>query len=482
MSETQAAVRQAGTFGSFPVLKNERVWGFGDFTWVNISLAIATWAFLVGGATALMVGFGEGILAMIIGNVAGVIIMLLATTVISSRYGVEQYTVLRSIFGFGGVALIFFTVITFTEVGWSALLGAMFGRATAQVSNEVFGTAIDPNSILVTVFALVCILAAWALVAKGPVTIKAFNRVVAPGLTLVIIGLIIFLFTQTTWTDLMAAPALAPFEDPRLNFALAVEFNLGVAFSWWPIMGSLGRLTKSPQASLWPAFIGLAIVTIIAQLVGMASALTLGNWDPTVWLVAAGGPVLGVLALMFIAFANITSLASIVYSNTLALRQASGKLFANTRWEVLAAIFLVPAAIVSFFPGLLYDQFLLFVTFSGAFLSAVCGTVIADYFVLRKQRINLGALYAPGSKSRYHFHGGFNLAAMISSLAGVGTYLWLYNPMTLETEPLFNWMTASVPAVVVAFVLHLLLTPLLNSAKSGRGGYELPTELESAKK
>jgi nucleobase:cation symporter-1, NCS1 family len=83
MSETQEAVRQAGTFGSLPVLKEERVWGFGDFTWVNISLAIATWAFLVGGATALMVGFSQGVLAMLIGNVSGVIIMLLATTVIS---------------------------------------------------------------------------------------------------------------------------------------------------------------------------------------------------------------------------------------------------------------------------------------------------------------------------------------------------------------------------------------------------------------
>jgi NCS1 family nucleobase:cation symporter-1 len=166
MSETQEAVRQAGTFGSLPVLKEERVWGFGDFTWVNISLAIATWAFLVGGATALMVGFSQGVLAMLIGNVSGVIIMLLATTVISSRYGVEQYTILRSIFGFGGVALMFFTIIIFTEVGWSALLGAMFGRASAQVSNEVFGTGIDPNSLLVTVFALICIMAAWALVAK----------------------------------------------------------------------------------------------------------------------------------------------------------------------------------------------------------------------------------------------------------------------------------------------------------------------------
>jgi NCS1 family nucleobase:cation symporter-1 len=481
MSSTREAVRQAGTFGSLPVLKAERVWGFGDFTWVNVSLAIATWAFLVGGATALMVGFGQGVIAMVVGNVAGVIIMLLATTVISSRYGVEQYTILRSVFGFGGVALMFFTIIIFTEVGWSALLGAMFGRASAQVSNVVFGTGIDPNSILVTVFALICIIAAWGLVAKGPVTIKAFNRVAAPGLSLVILGLIIFLFTQTTWSELVAAPALDPFDDSRLNFALAVEFNLGVAFSWWPIMGSLGRLTKSPRASLWPAFIGLAVVTIIAQLVGMASALTLGEWDPTIWMVSAGGAVLGVVALLFIAFANITSLASIVYSNTLALRQASGKLFATTRWEVLAGIFLVPAAIVSFFPGLLYDQFLLFVTLTGAFLSAVCGTVIADYFILRKQRINLKAIYAPGKKSAYHFHGGFNLAAVLSSAAGTTTYLWLYNPTTLETQEIFPWVTASIPAVVVALVLHLALTPLFNSKKSGRGGYELPTELESAR-
>jgi NCS1 family nucleobase:cation symporter-1 len=480
-SKTQESVQAAGTFGSLPVLRNERVWGAGDFTWVNISLAIATWAFLVGGATALMVGFAQGIVAMIIGNVVGVIIMLLASTISSGRYGVEQYTMLRSIFGFGGVALMFFTVVIFTEVGWSALLGAMFGRATGQVSSEVFGIDVDPNGLLVTFFALVCIGGAWWLVAKGPVTIRAFNRIVAPGLAIVVVGIIIFLFTQTTWNDLMSAAPLAPFDDPRLNMAIAIEFNIGVGFSWWPIMGSLGRLTKTPKAAIWPAFIGLAIVTIIAQLVGMASALTLGESDPTLWMVPLGGAVLGILALLFIAFANITSLASIVYSTTLALRQASGKVFANTRWELLTAIFLVPAAILSFFPGLLYDQFLLFVTFTGAFLSAVCGTVIADYFILRKQRVNYGALYAHGKSSAYHYHGGFNLAAVISTLAGAGTYLWLYNPLTLETQPIFSWITASIPAVVVALLVHLLLTPVFNSRKSGRGGYDLPTELEHTK-
>jgi len=480
MSKMQQEVQKAGTFGSLPVLKSERVWGFGDFTWVNISLAIATWAFLVGGATALLVGFQQGIIAMIIGNVIGAAIMLLASTVTSSRYGVEQYTLLKSIFGFGGVALMFFTIILFMEIGWSSLLGAMFGRASSQVSNEVLGTSIDPNSILVTVFALICIGAAWWLTAKGPVTIRAFNRVVAPALTIVIIGLIIFVFTQTTWGELMAAGPLDPFDDPRLNFVLAVEFNLGVGFSWWPIMGSLARLTKTPRASLWPPMIGLVFVTIVVQLVGMATALTLGSDDPTVWMIPLGGALLGIFALVVIAFANITSLASIVYSNTLALRQASGKLFAKTRWELLAGIFLVPAAIVSFFPGLLYDQFLLFVTLAGAFLAAVSGTVVADYYILRRQRINLRALYA-GKDGAYHYHGGFNLAAILSTAAGSATYLWLYNPLTLDTQPIFSWVTASIPGVLVAIVAHLILTPLINSKKSGRGGYTLPTELEAQK-
>src|SRR3712207_5369879 len=92
-----------------------------------------------------MVGFAEGLLAMVIGNAIGVVLMLLASVVSSQRYGVEQYTVLRSVFGFGGVALIVFTIILFTEMGWSSLLSVMFGRAVSQVSNETLGTSIDPS-------------------------------------------------------------------------------------------------------------------------------------------------------------------------------------------------------------------------------------------------------------------------------------------------------------------------------------------------
>ncbi len=467
-------VTREATFGSLPVTREERVWGFADFTWVNIGLAIATWAFLVGGATALLVGFADGLLAMLIGNAIGVAIMLLASVVSSQRYGVEQYTMLRSAFGFGGVAVMVFTVILFTEIGWSSLLGVMFGRAATQVSNQSFGTDIGPNDLPVTLFALVAIAVAWAILAKGPLTIRFLNRIVAPGLAILTLAMIAVLFTETSWSELLSAAPLDPFEDDRLNFALAVEFNLGVGFSWWPVMGSLARLTTSPRAALWPAFIGLFGATIVAQVVGMAAALTLGDSDPTVWMVPLGGAWLGVAALVFIAFANLTSLASIVYSTCLAFRQAGGNMLNNVRWEVLCAGFFVLPAILAFFPGLLYDQFLLFVTWTGAFLAAICGTVCADYFVLRRQHVDLPGLYAHRGESPYHFTGGFNLAGIGSTALGAVAYVLLYNPQTLETQPLFNWLTASVPAVVVAGVTHLLLTAAINRSQ-GVGGYDAPS-------
>ncbi|MCG5219414.1 cytosine permease [Streptosporangium sp. KLBMP 9127] len=456
-------VTREATFGSLPVLRSERVWNFSDFTWVNVGLAIATWAFLVGGSTAALVGFRQGLAAMVIGNAIGVAVMLLASVVSSQRYGVEQYTILRSVFGFGGVAVLAFTVVLFTEMGWSALLGVMFGRAASQVSNQVLGTDIGPNAIMVTLLSLVAIAAAWGILAKGPLSMRFLNRAVAPGLAVLTVGMIVLLLSKTSWDGLLAAAPLEPFPDEGLNFALAVEFNLGVGLSWWPVMGSLARLTDRPRSALWPGYIGLFGATIVAQVVGMAAALTLGDSDPTVWMVPLGGPWLGVLALIFIAFANLTSLTSIVYSTCLALRQAGGRYLARVRWEWLTAGFFVLPAIVSFWPSLLYDGFLVFVTWSGAFLAAICGTVIADYFLLRRQRLDLRGLYAHRSDSPYHFTGGFNAAGLISTALGAVTYVSLYNPQTLSTRPAFHLITASVPAVVVAAAAHLVLSRLLKT-------------------
>ncbi|MFP3361294.1 hypothetical protein R0K17_28715, partial [Planococcus sp. SIMBA_143] len=78
-----------------------------------------------------------------------------------------------------------------------------------------------------------------------------------------------------------------------------MEFNVGVGVSWYPVMGSLARMTVSRKAAVWPAFGGLLVATLIAQIVGMGAALTLGDSDPTLWMVPFGGPLLGGAVLLF---------------------------------------------------------------------------------------------------------------------------------------------------------------------------------------
>ncbi|MGO3148348.1 MAG: purine-cytosine permease family protein [Leucobacter sp.] len=474
-------VSAEATYGSLPLLKGERVWGAGDFSWVTISLAIATWAFLTGGATVLLVGFIDGIATMLIGNSIGLAIMVLGSVVLSQRLGVEQYRALKSVFGVVGVGIVVFTIVLLVEMGWTSLLGVLFGRAFTEISNQTLGAGFADYGPVVTVFALLALVAGWVVLSRGPVTISKLNRFVAPGLIIIVIVMMVLLMSQHSWQELLDAPPMAPFENEQLNFMMAVEFNIGAGLSWWPVMGTLARLTRKPKASMWPAYGGIMIGTIAAQIVGMAAALMIGEADPTAWMVPIGGPILGALTLIFVGFANVTSMASIAYSTVLALKQSSGAALARVKWPLLCAGFLVLPAILTFFPKFMYEQFMTFVVISGAFIAALCGVIIADYFVVRHQRISLRALYASGADDPMRFTGGVNIAALASAAIASVFYLWVYNPITLETQPFFEYATASIPAVIIAMVCYLILVNIIY-VRRGRGGYQLADTFERAGK
>jgi NCS1 family nucleobase:cation symporter-1 len=477
--QVTSVVEEQATYGTLPLLKRERVWKAGDFSWVTLSLAIATWAFLTGGATVLLVGFTDGIAAMLIGNSIGLAVMTLGSVVLSQRLGVEQYRTLKTVFGGLGVAIVVFTVILLIEMGWTSLLGVMFGRAFAQISNQAFGTEFTPGGPMVVVFALAAIVAAWVVLSRGPVAIGKLNRFVAPGLIVIVVLMMWLLMSQHSWESLLNAPPIAPFDDEQLNFAIAVEFNLGAGLSWWPVMGTLARLTRGPKPAVWATYGGIFVGTVIAQIVGMAAALLLGDFDPTTWMVPLGGAVLGILTLLFVGFANVTSMASIAYSTVLALKQSSGGVLDKLTWPKVCAAFLALPAVLAFFPNFMYDQFMTFVVLGGAFIAALCGVIIADYFILRRQHVSLRGLYASGSDDPYRFHGGINIASLLAVAVSASFYLWVYNPITLETQPMFAWATASIPTVLLAMVLHLLLSWVLN-LRSGRGGYALKSPFEGA--
>jgi NCS1 family nucleobase:cation symporter-1 len=282
--------------------------------------------------------------------------------------------------------------------------------------------------------------------------------------------MLVLIFTQTSWSELAAIPPLASSGDPHLDFMLAVELNIPGDLAWWPNVGNLARLTTSTRAAFWPNMLGLFLASVIAAVVGVFAALALASEDPTMWMVPLGGVVLGVLALTFVGFANITSVVAQGYSSMVALKGGGGRLLRNVRWAVLAAAILAPAAVLVFFPAAVYDNYSRFVSWGAVLVGPLCSVQLVDYFLLRRGRLRLRDLYLPDTQSRYAFWRGYNPAAFVAVAAGAVTYALLLNPVTYEPVPAFGLLTASLPAVAVAGVLHYVLTQVL-VRRLGKGGY-----------
>ncbi|MEX5720312.1 hypothetical protein [Geodermatophilus maliterrae] len=185
----------AGT-SDLPTLASERIWGFWSFTSVNVGLAIATWAFLSGGTLAVFVGAETAIAASVIGNLIGVVLVSLTTCIPSAKYGLEQYTALRSVFGGTGSRALVLVLFPLAAAGWNAVLAIMFGRAVVNVSNSALGTDFGPEGGMVVTAALVAILGSWLLLVKGPVSIEWVNKFVAPALVVMTVVMLGAVFTE----------------------------------------------------------------------------------------------------------------------------------------------------------------------------------------------------------------------------------------------------------------------------------------------
>ncbi|MDR7303764.1 purine-cytosine permease family protein [Haloactinomyces albus] len=460
----------AAEFTELPVLRHERIWGFWQFTSVNVGLAIATWAFLSGGTIALFVGVKTAIVATVIGNLVGASLVAMSTCLPSAKYGVEQYTALRSVFGVNGVRALIAVIMPLLAAGWNAVLAIMFGRAVTNILNAVLGTSYDPNGPMVIVMSLLALALAWLTLVHGPVSIAWINKIVAPMLAAMTVAMLIMILVGHSWTELVTAQPLDAFADARLNFAIAVELSFATGFSWWTLMGNLARLTTSQRAAFWPNLVGIFFASAVAGIIGTLAALVLGAVDPTVWMVALGGTALGGLALLFIAFANVTSMVAQTYASGLALIRAIGAPVRRIPWPLFVALLYAPSAIVVFWPTALYDNFFKFIAWIGLVMAPLTAVYLADFYLLRRRRLWLRELYEPEGVSRYTFWWGINPAAFLAVAAGALTYYLLLNPVTFEAAPIFPYTTAAMPALVVTGLVHVLLT-LIWVRKAGKGGY-----------
>ena len=466
-----AVVVDSALAESLPLVHAERTWSFLDVLSVKSGLAIATWAFLFGGTTAQFVGFVDGVLATLFGLMIGVVLLLVAVVVPSYRWGAEFFVHQRSVYGAVGVMLFVLVAVLLAVFAWASILATMIGRATVEILQTLSVAMPADSRWPVSAVALVVLVLAWAILVRGSSGVRVLNRIAAPALLVLALWLLIAILRRVSFAELLAAAPIAPVPDRSMNIMLVVELHIAAGLSWYALAGNLSRYARTPRATVWGSWIAYVLVGTLAEVVGLASALTLASADPVAWMVPMVGPVAGVLLLFLLAVANLSSLVGMVQGNAQTLVQHLGARLQRLGWSRFIGLMLTGVALISILASeALYSHFYTLVAYLQAIFAPAAGVAFADRVLLRPRGVDVRALYATEPGSPYHYWGGVNPLAFVAVVGGGVVFLWLFDPLAYTGTPIFKHLSASVPAFAVGGLLHVALTQWV-VAPTGRGGY-----------
>ena len=190
--------------------------------------------------------------------------------------------------------------------------------------------------------------------------------------------------------------------------------------------------------------------------------------DPSEWLRTVGGPAYAIVSLTFVTAANFGTTTAGIYASAIGLRNFA--VLQRRTWTTLLLITVAPVAAVGvFIPELFFAKFGNFLALIAVAFAPLCGIQIVDYFILRRGRIDLRALYVDGPDRPYHFWRGINPAAMIALAAGFFSYIALLNPLSYASGAWYPYVTASLPAAASAALVYFLSSLFI--MRTGRGGY-----------
>ena len=449
-------------FGLLPITKNERIYSLWDNCCINVGLSIATWAFLIGASLALFVGFWPAVWGTLAGNMLTVLVMTMMPCLSSAKYGVDGYSGAVSFMGVRGKNFILVCVAIFI-IMWDIVLSTLFARSVSNVVAAAMGKEAMGHGFQVCMM-IVCMIATFLIVWKGPVVIKKFNNIAAPLMIIVMFMLGIILTVKTGWGNIAEAKPLMPYDSEWVNFLIAVELSFGAGLSWWPEMGGLSRLCKTSRAAYWANLVGLVLAATVGTAIGAAACLTIGSEDPTVWMLQLAGVGLGVMAL-----ANVSSCVTITYTVCLGLKGL--KVFQKRPWGGLVGGFCVIVAICLICGAdWIYDNFYIMLGITCMFYVPMTAIATVDYILLRKQNLSLRDLFNKTNTSKYWFWGGVNWVALIIFIADMLFYLVFFDPANLIYRPLFVYCTGSLGAGIPCAIVYYLVMKM-GVVKTGKGAY-----------
>ncbi|MCA1029792.1 NCS1 family transporter [Bacillus timonensis] len=410
----------------FPIPHQGKKIGSVGFAFIWIGMAVVLAAFAIGGSGVQNLSLGWVILATVIGSLAiGAFMVIIGD--IGIEHGLSFPVYMRAPFGTIG------THIPSIIRGFAA--SCWFGI------NTYFGST-AMNGILFVLFGfdnwLLCffIFAILQLVntALGIKAVERFADLAAPIIILISCWMYVTLSDKAlaegreiwSWIESPVTGGAA-----LTAFMVVIMSNMGFWSTLAADMPSLSRFIKAPKnernwfkrnkSSLIGSMIAMPLTQTFMVVIGAVSYIAVANYDPVVALQqAASGIILGILLLMIV-FAQWST-------NVSANLIPAATIFSNVggpKVPFWAGVFMAGIVGTVVQPWSLFGIIIPALLIIGGILSAIVGILFADYYLLRKRRVNVTDLYEENGQFKYM--GGFNMAGYISWVLGGLAAYWLSN-------------------------------------------------------
>ncbi len=452
---------------AWPLLQSERTWGQFELWVVLLVAASATWCYIIGEYVGYYLDIKMGIAAMIAGSMIGMFLVTLAVVPSATRYGIDSISSSKPQFGNKGWVITVFLQYT-SIIGWNSLLLIFFGMSVSQLLITTGITAEGSEVWVIPLATLIACVGVYLILLKGASGIERVAKVLFVFIVGVGVWMIYMLLTNESEAIAAAKPAYAS-GSLLWDYTTGLEIGIVSLLSWWPYIGAMVRESPNAHTATLPSMLGMGLPVPILSIIGLAAILALETSDPSAWLVQLGGPFYGSIALLFVIAANFGTAVIGVYASAVGLKHIP--VVGKWPWKVAVLLGLVPVAAVGIFAAdWFFNNFGTFLAFIGVTFAPLVAIQIVDYYLLRKQRLNIRAMYDSSSTSEYAYWGGFNPAALAAMVAGFFTYIYLLDPLTYASNWPYEYMTAALPTALVGGVVYLLVTKFVVQP-ANRGGY-----------